>query len=120
ACVAGAGRVDRQLLCGDTFATIAEAAAHASDLTLVPAVTKPLTRHASVLASAIQTVEEIAPGRIKVVVGTGYTSAHTIGRKPATLAEMRACIATLRALLGGEAATLGETSGRLAPAAGRR
>ena len=45
------------------------------------------------LAGAIQTVEELAPGRVKFVIGTGYTSASTIGRKPATLAEMRECIA---------------------------
>src|SRR5262249_43117426 len=116
----GVGILDSQLLCRDTFVTMALASAHTSGLTLFPAVTKPLTRHASVLASAIQTVEEIAAGRIKVVVGTGYTSAHTIGRKPATLAEMRACIGTLRALLAGEAVTFGQTSGRLAYASGRR
>src|SRR5262244_2760817 len=92
----GAGILDSQLLCRDTFVTMGLASAHTSTLTLFPAVTNPLTRHASVLASAIQTVEETAAGRIKVIVGTGYTSAHTIGRKPATLAEMRACIATLR------------------------
>src|SRR5438552_14001888 len=68
----------------------------------------------------IQTVEEIAPGRIKVAIGTGYTSAHTIGRKPATLAEMRACITTLRALLAGETVPFGRTPGRLAYASGRR
>jgi 5,10-methylenetetrahydromethanopterin reductase len=107
----GAGILDSQLLCRDTFVAMALASAHTSGLTLFPAVTNPLTRHASVLASAIQTVEEIAPGRIKVAVGTGYTSAHTIGRKPATLAEMRACIGTLRALLAGEAVTFGQTSG---------
>jgi 5,10-methylenetetrahydromethanopterin reductase len=116
----GAGILDSQLLCRDTFVTMGLAAAHTSALTLFPAVTNPLTRHASVLASAIQTVEEIGPGRIKVVVGTGYTSAHTIGRKPATLAEMRACIATLRALLAGETVTFGPTSGSLAYASGRR
>src|SRR5262249_7562927 len=116
----GAGILDSQLLCRDTFVTMALASAHTSGLTLFPAVTNPLTRHASVLASAVQTVEETAPGRIKVVVGTGYTSAHTIGRKPATLAEMRACIGTLRALLAGETVTFGPTSGRLAYASGRR
>src|SRR3989441_865569 len=116
----GAGILDSQLLCRDTFVTMALAAANTSTLTLFPAVTNPLTRHASVLASAIQTVEEIAPGRIKVIVGTGYTSAHTIGRKPATLAEMRACIATLRALLAGETVSFGSTSGGLAYASGRR
>src|SRR5262245_26326140 len=115
-----AGLLDSQLLCRDTFVTMALAAAHTSSLTLFPAVTNPLTRHASVLASAVQTVEEIAPGRIKVVVGTGYTSAHTIGLKPATLAEMRVCIGTLRALLAGQAVTFGQTSGSLAYASGRR
>jgi 5,10-methylenetetrahydromethanopterin reductase len=116
----GAGILDSQLLCRDTFVTIGLASTRTSSLTLFPAVTNPLTRHASVLASAIQTVEETAPGRIKVIVGTGYTSAHTIGRKPATLAEMRACLATLRALLAGETVTFGPTSGRLAYASGRR
>jgi 5,10-methylenetetrahydromethanopterin reductase len=55
-----------------------------------------------------------------VIIGTGYTSAHTIGRKPATLAEMRACITTLRALLAGESVTFDGTPGRLAYASGRR
>ena len=97
----GAGFLDSQLLCRDTFVTMGLAATHTSALTLFPAVTNPLTRHVSTLASAIQTVEGLAPGRIKVAIGTGYTAAHTIGRTPATLAEMRACIAQLRALLAG-------------------
>src|SRR5438093_8464377 len=112
----GAGILDSQLLCRDTFVTLGLASAHTSTLTLFPAVTNPRTRHVSVLGSAIQTVEEIAPGRIKVVVGTGYTSAHTIGRKPATLDEMRACIATLRALLAGETVMFDRTSGRVGAA----
>src|SRR3989449_7870283 len=91
----GAGILDSQLLCRDTFVTMALASAHTSALTLFPAVTNPLTRHAPVLASAIQTVEEIAPGRIKVVVRPGYTPAHTIGRSPAPLADTPACIANL-------------------------
>lgn len=116
----GAGILDSQMLCRDTFVTMALAAAHTAGLTLFPAVTNPLTRHASVLAGAIQTVEETAPGRIKFIIGTGFTSAHMIGRKPATLAEMRACITTVRSLLAGEHVTFGGTSGRLAYASGRR
>jgi 5,10-methylenetetrahydromethanopterin reductase len=73
-----------------------------------------------VLASAIQTVEELAPGRVKFVIGTGYTSASTIGRKAATLGEMRECIATVKTLLAGESARFGETAGRLGYASGRR
>src|SRR5262245_16972127 len=116
----GAGVLDSQLLCRDTFVTMGLAATHTSDLTLFSAVTNPLTRHVSTLAGAIQTVEDLAPGRIKVAIGTGYTAAHTIGLKPATLAEMRACITALRALLAGESVAFNGTSGRLAYASGRR
>jgi 5,10-methylenetetrahydromethanopterin reductase len=115
----GAGVLDSQLLCRDTFVTLGQAATHTSRLTLFPAVTNPFSRHASVLAGAIQTVEELAPGRIKFVIGTGYTSASTIGRKPATLAEMRACIATVKTLLAGASADFGGTPGRLAYASRR-
>src|SRR5882672_2572145 len=98
----GAGILDSQMISRDTFVVLGQAATNTSRLTLFPAVTNPFTRDASVLAGAISTVDELAPGRVKFVIGTGYTSASTIGRKPATLAEMRACITTVRALLARE------------------
>ena len=52
-------------------------------------------------------------------MGTGYTSASTIGRRAATLAEMRECLRTVRALLGGESVDFGGTPGRLTFAARR-
>ena len=115
----GAGILDSQMISRDTFVVLGQAAVRTSRLTLFPAVTNPFTRHASVLAGAIQTVEELAPGRVKFVIGTGYTSASTIGRKPATLAEMRACIGTVKALLAREAVDFGGTPGRLGYASGR-
>jgi 5,10-methylenetetrahydromethanopterin reductase len=116
---AGAGILDSQLLCRDVFVTMAAAAMQTSHLTIFPAVTNPFTRHASVLASAVQSVEELAPGRTKCIIGTGYTSASTIGRRPATLAQMRACILSLKGLLAGEAVDFNGTPGRLQYAAGR-
>ena len=115
----GVGILDSQLLCRDTFVSMAQVATQTSRLTLFPAVTNPFTRHASVLAGAIQTVEELAPGRVKCIIGTGYTSASTIGRKPATLADMRACITTVKALLAGDAVDFQGTRGRLGFATGR-
>src|SRR5882757_11304344 len=79
----GAGILDSQLLARDTFVTLGLAAGATSRIQLFPAVTNPFTRDASVLAGAIQTVEELAPGRVKLIIGTGYTSAITIGRQPA-------------------------------------
>jgi 5,10-methylenetetrahydromethanopterin reductase len=116
----GAGILDSQIISRDTFVVLGQAAVNTTRLTLFPAVTNPFTRHASVLAGGIQTVEELAPGRVKFVMGTGYTSASTIGRKPATLAEMRACITTVRALLAGESVDFDGTPGRLGYAAKRR
>jgi 5,10-methylenetetrahydromethanopterin reductase len=116
----GAGILDSQLLCRDVFVTMAAVAMQTADLTIFPAVTNPFTRHASVLASAIQSVEELAPGRIKCIIGTGYTSASTIGRKPATLAQMRACIGAMKGLLAGQMVDFNGTPGRLAHAAKRK
>jgi 5,10-methylenetetrahydromethanopterin reductase len=115
----GAGILDSQMLSRDTFVILGQAAAHTSRLTLFPAVTNPITRHPSVLAGAIETVEELAPGRVKFVIGTGYTSASTIGRKPATLAEMRSCIATVKTLVAGKPVDWNGTPGRLGYASGR-
>ena len=115
----GVGILDSQMLCRDTFVTLAQAAGQTSRLTLFPAVTNPFTRHASVLAGGIASVEELAPGRVKFIIGTGYTSASTIGRKPATLAEMRACIATVKALLAGQTVDFDGTPGRLGYVSGR-
>ncbi len=115
----GAGILDSQLLCRDVFVTMALCAAQTSRLTIFPAVTNPFSRHASVLAGAMLTVEEVAPGRIKCIIGTGYTSASTIGRKPGTLAQMRETITTMRALLSGQAVDFHGTPGKLGFAAER-
>jgi 5,10-methylenetetrahydromethanopterin reductase len=116
---AGAGILDSQLLCRDVFVTMAAAALQTSQITIFPAVTNPFTRHASVLAGAVQSVEELAPGRVKCIIGTGYTSASTIGRKPATLAQMRACIVAMKGLLAGQTVDFSGSPGRLQYAAGR-
>jgi 5,10-methylenetetrahydromethanopterin reductase len=56
---------------------------------------------------------------VKFVMGTGYTSASTIGRRPASLAEMRSCVSTVRALLASESVDFDGTPGRLAFASRR-
>jgi hypothetical protein len=116
----GAGILDSQMLSRDAFVVLGQAATHTRRLCLFPAVTNPVTRHASVLASAILTVEELAPGRVKFVIGTGYTSASTIGRPSGTLAEMRDCIRAVKGLLAGETVDFNGTRGSLSYASGRR
>lgn len=115
----GAGILDSQMLARDAFVVLGQAAAQTTCLELFPAVTNPVTRHASVLASAMQTVAELAPGRTRFIIGTGYTSASTIGRKAATLKQMRECVTQVKALLAGQAVDFNGTQGRL-PYAGDR
>src|SRR3989454_5593160 len=107
----GAGILDSQMLSRDTFVVLGQAAAATSRLTLFPAVTNPLTRHASVLAGAIQSVEELAPGRGKFVMGTGYTSARTIRRRAATLGDVSESLRPSRPPLGGGDGGFGGPSG---------
>ena len=109
----GAGILDSQMICRDTFVTMGLAASATSTLRLFPAVTNPFGRIPSVLAGAAQTVAEVAPGRTKFIIGTGYTSASTIGRRPATLRQMRRCIMEVKALLAGETVDYNGMSNRL-------
>ena len=99
---AGVGIPDTQLVTRDAFIALALAAERTSRIMLYPAVTNPITRHVSVIASLVRTIEELAPGRVHLMLGTGYSAVRTIGRRPATLASMRECTARLRQFLGGE------------------
>ena len=49
----------------------------------------PSYRHPMAQASAIATLEQIAPGRLMVGFGTGFTGGAGMGKKPLSLASMR-------------------------------
>jgi 5,10-methylenetetrahydromethanopterin reductase len=53
-------------------------------------------------ASAIATLEQIAPGRLMVGFGTGFTGRAGMGKKPLSLASMRTHITQVKALLRGD------------------
>jgi 5,10-methylenetetrahydromethanopterin reductase len=71
-----------------------------------PSVLIPSYRHPMAQASAIATLEEIAPGRLMVGFGTGFTGRAGMGKKPLSLASMRTHIAQVRALLRGDVADI--------------
>jgi 5,10-methylenetetrahydromethanopterin reductase len=88
----------------DIWVTLARIAEKTRRLKFGPAVLIPSYRHPMAQASAIATLEEIAPGRLMVGFGTGFTGRRGMGQKPLTLASMRAHILQVRALLHGEVA----------------
>ncbi len=70
---------DTHLVCRELWVTLGACAAATSRIRLGPGITVPHTRHVSVTASAILTLEELAPGRVVLGVGTGGSSAQTMG-----------------------------------------
>ena len=109
----GVGVHDHQHSGRDVFLTLALAAERTSSLTLYPATTNPVTRHPMVVASLAHTLEEIAPGRIRLTVGPGYLAVGNIGRPRASLRTMREAILNIRRLLRGERVIFNGTETRL-------
>ncbi|MHA7835839.1 MAG: LLM class flavin-dependent oxidoreductase [bacterium] len=66
------------------------------------AVLVPNLRHVMTTASAIATIDRLAPGRLACAVGTGYTARLVLGRKALPWKTVRRYVEQLRALLRGE------------------
>ena len=64
---------DSPALYGDIWVIAALAAQRTSRIALGPAVLVPNLRHPLTQASAIATLEQLAPGRVVVAIGTGFT-----------------------------------------------
>jgi 5,10-methylenetetrahydromethanopterin reductase len=95
---------DSQFVWRDVWATLAVSATSTRAIRLGTCVTNFETRHASVTAAAAGTLDELAPGRLILGVGTGDSSIKTLGLKPTKLARMREQIGLVRTLLAGQEA----------------
>ncbi len=93
---------DTQLLCADVYATMALAAEHTSTMKLGTLVAIPSNRIAPVTASAIATINAIAPGRVILGIGTGFTGRNTMGMPAVPVARMVNYVSQVRGLLAGE------------------
>jgi len=93
---------DSQALYAETFACLALCAEHTRELKLGHGVTNPVTRIAQLMASGLATINQLAPGRTFLAIGTGYSTMQAMGLPPAKLADLRTYIEQVRALLRGE------------------
>ena len=109
---------DSHLVCRELWVTLAACATATSRIRLGPGVTVPHSRHVSVTASAVATLSELAPGRVVIGVGTGGSSAQTMGLSLAEVGKasrLESTATTLRRLLRGESARFDTgADGRLA------
>jgi 5,10-methylenetetrahydromethanopterin reductase len=93
---------DTQLLNPDVFVCMALAAERTSRIRLSTGVLIPSNRIAPVAANCLATLNRLAPGRVKLGIGTGFTGRRTMGLKAIKLEEMREYVRVVQGLLRGE------------------
>jgi 5,10-methylenetetrahydromethanopterin reductase len=86
----------------DVWMMLGFAAQRTSTITLGPGVLIPSLRHPMVTAAAIGTLAALAPGRVEVGIGSGFTGRISMGRRPMRWDDVRRYVMTLRALLRGD------------------
>jgi len=93
---------DTQLLNADMFVAMGAAAVQTSRIRLATGVLIPSNRIAPVAASALASLNALAPGRVDFGISTGFTARRTMGLGPVTLDAMREYIRIVRGLLAGD------------------
>lgn len=109
---------DSSTFLADPWLVLGQAAARTSRIVLGVSVLTPRMRHLAATAGAVATLRAMAPGRVAMVLGTGFTSQLMIGKRPASWAEVEAYLVALRQLLAGaevewDGAVMGLRHGRL-------
>ena len=93
---------DTQMMWSDCYATMALAAANTSKIKLGTGVAIPGTRIAPTTAAAIASINEIAPGRVFLGIGTGHTAMRVMGQNPMPVKEFREYLRVVRTMLAGD------------------
>ena len=93
---------DSPALYGDIWLALGRVAEATTTIGLATGVAIPSLRHVMVTASAIASVDELAPGRLIAAFGTGFTGRRAMGRPPMRWADLATYVTQLRALLAGE------------------
>ena len=94
---------DSPALYGDVWVQLALCAQATDQIGLGTGVMVPSLRHPMVTAAAIAHLEQLAPGRLAVAIGTGFTARLVLGQDPLRWAEVQRFIDQLQTLLAGGA-----------------
>ncbi len=92
---------DSPALYGDVFIAMARAAEATERIGIGTAVLIPSLRHVMTTAAAIATLEQIAPGRLTIAVGTGFTGRRMFGRRALSWRTTERYVRDLKGLLRG-------------------
>ena len=106
--------IDSPLINAELFVSMAAAAMKTDRIRLGTGVLIPSNRLAPVTASALASLNALAPGRLDFGVGTGFTGRRTLGLGPMKLQAMFDYVDQVCALLSGGIADV-EVEGALRP-----
>jgi 5,10-methylenetetrahydromethanopterin reductase len=93
---------DSPLLYHDPFAALARAAERTRRIDLGVGVLVPRLRAPVATVAALRALTALAPGRVRVAVGAGFTGRFTLGLGPVPLGALAREAEDLRGLLAGE------------------
>jgi 5,10-methylenetetrahydromethanopterin reductase len=96
---------DSPALYPDVWMTLGLAAERTSTIGLGPAVLVPSLRHPMVNAAAIATLVGLAPGRVAVAIGSGFTGRYPLGERSMRWSDVAEYVQVLRTLLRGDEAS---------------
>ena len=86
----------------DVWMTLAMCAESTFTIGLGPGVLIPSLRHPLVTASAVATLEMIAPGRTAYAIGSGFTGRRALGQKPMKWTDVVVYVRQVQGLLHGD------------------
>ncbi|NUP48201.1 MAG: LLM class flavin-dependent oxidoreductase, partial [Catenulispora sp.] len=93
---------DSPALHGDLWIALAQVAAATERIGLGTGVAVAGLRHPMVTAAAAATVAELAPGRLTLAFGTGYTARRVLGQRPVRVDNLVREVRQVRSLLAGD------------------
>lgn len=92
------GIADSPALYRDVWISSVHVAQATNVLPFGPWVTNPISRHPVVTASAALSLNELAPGRVCIGIGTGNSGVYNLGRKASSINRLVAYVNALRSL----------------------
>lgn len=96
----GVGVPDHHHTGRDAYLTLAAMAMATKRISLFPATSNVVTRHPLVLASLVNSLDELAPGRAFLTVAPGFLSVEKAGEPRAARQQLGDVVTALRGLLG--------------------
>src|SRR4051794_17346859 len=104
---------DSQTMWMDPYIALSQVAANTSAVKVGPFVTVPRTRHPSVAACSIGTLQKLSGGRAFYAIGPGDSAIYAVGEPRVKMAELEAYALAVRALTRGEEVTYNDRTFRM-------